>query len=150
MTICAFGRARGGPEALLYEDYIRRLPWPVTVKEVAPRGGASGEDRRQQEAGRLIKAVPDGALTVLLDEAGQTLSSREFAAKIGAWQDEGIGHLAFVIAGADGAAPALRKKADYILSLGRMTWPHLLVRPMLAEQLYRAAAILGNHPYHRD
>ena len=93
---------------------------------------------------------PPGALIAVLDERGQVLTSPEFAEQLAEWRDEGRGDVAFVIGGADGIAPDLRKRADFALSFGAMVWPHMLVRVMLAEQLYRAASILSGRPYHRE
>ena len=101
------------------------------------------------EGALLERAIPSGALMVAMDERGQTLSSPEFASALAKWRDGGRQDLAFVIGGADGIDPALRAKADAAISFGAMVWPHMLVRVMLAEQLYRAATILGGGPYHR-
>jgi 23S rRNA (pseudouridine1915-N3)-methyltransferase len=97
----------------------------------------------------LADAVPKGATIIVLDQRGKTLSSEDFATRLGRWQDEGVGDLAFIIGGADGLDPAWRQRAALVLSLGAMTWPHVLARVMLAEQLYRAQSILAGHPYHR-
>lgn len=105
--------------------------------------------RKQREGERLIAAVPTGARVVALDERGKSLDSPAFAALLKRWQDEGVGDLAFVIGGAEGLSGALLARADLTLSFGPMTWPHLLVRVLLAEQLYRAQCILDGHPYHR-
>ena len=101
------------------------------------------------EAVLLERAIPQGAVVVALDERGKLMSSPDFAARLAGWRDTGIGDLAFVIGGADGIAPGLRARADLSLSFGRMVWPHMLARVMLAEQLYRAASILSGSPYHR-
>jgi 23S rRNA (pseudouridine1915-N3)-methyltransferase len=97
----------------------------------------------------LARAVPEGAALCVLDERGKTLSSPEFGLVLADWRDGGRQDAAFVIGGADGVDPALRARADLVISLGQMVWPHMLVRVMLAEQLYRAATILGGSPYHR-
>ena len=101
------------------------------------------------EAVLLERAIPGGALIVTLDERGRVLSSPEFADQLAGWRDGGRQDVAFVIGGADGIDPGLRAKAGFSISFGRMVWPHMLVRVMLAEQLYRAATILGGGPYHR-
>jgi len=147
IVIAAIGKLRRGPEQELFDTYIRRLPWSVTVRDFAESG--SGADRQERESERLLKAVPDGATIVALDERGKALDSVTFSEKLETWRDGGIGDVAFLIGGADGHSPKIREKADLLLSLGPMTWPHLLVRGMLAEQLYRASAILAGHPYHR-
>ena len=101
------------------------------------------------EGALLAKAVPDGAVLVVMDERGKLVSSPKFADRIAEWRDAGRSDLAFVIGGADGVDPALRARADFVLSFGQMVWPHMLARVMLSEQLYRAASILAGAPYHR-
>ncbi len=147
IVIAAIGKLRKGPEQELFDTYVKRLPWGVTVKDFAEAG--SGNDRRDREADRLLKAIPQGATVVALDEHGTALDSVGFADRLKGWRDAGIGDVAFLIGGADGHGPEVRKRADLMLSFGPMTWPHLMVRGMLAEQLYRASTILAGHPYHR-
>ncbi len=149
ITIAAAGKFRRGPERALYETYAERLSWPIQLKEIEDRAKFAPQARRAKEAERLLGAVPDGAILIALDETGSALSSRAFALRIGRWRDDGAADLAFVIGGAEGLDRALIKRASLVLSLGPMTWPHLMVRAMLAEQLYRAEAILRGHPYHR-
>lgn len=103
-----------------------------------------------REAELILAALPTGARLVALDERGQAWTSRELADRLGQWRDQGTAALAFAIGGADGLGRAVIERADAVLSLGAMTWPHLLVRGMLLEQLYRAQQILAGHPYHRD
>lgn len=149
ITLVAVGRAKSDATAALLHDFTKRLRWPVHLKEVEERRPLAAEARKRREGARLLAAVPKGARLVALDEAGQSLDSPAFAALLGRWQDEGLADLVFVIGGAEGLSPAVRDQADLILSLGRMTWPHLLARVLLAEQLYRAQCILDGHPYHR-
>jgi 23S rRNA (pseudouridine1915-N3)-methyltransferase len=104
----------------------------------------------EPEAELLSRAIPTGAAVVALDERGQMLTSPDLAGRIAGWRDAGRADLAFVIGGADGLAPALRDRADLVLSFGRLVWPHMLVRVMLAEQIYRSATILSGSPYHRN
>ncbi len=118
---------------------------PMFETEVEDKKGGGME----AEAELLLRAVPSGALLVTMDERGRVMSSPEFAAQIARWRDEGRQDVAFVIGGADGIAPGLRDRAAFSISFGRMVWPHMLVRVMLAEQLYRAATILSGGPYHR-
>jgi 23S rRNA (pseudouridine1915-N3)-methyltransferase len=118
--------------------------------EVSPRTAASTPRRLAEEAERLSSAVARDGVLITLDEDGRNLTSRALATRIGAWQRQGRGGLAFLIGGPDGLDPALIRRADLVLALGRMTWPHRLVRVLLAEQLYRAGTILAGHPYHRD
>ena len=153
LHLVAVGRLRAGPERALIQDYLQRFNrtgrafglGPVMLQEVEDKRGGG----RTAEAALLERAVPDGALICTLDERGRTLSSPEFAARLAGWRDAGQSDLALVIGGADGIAPDLRARATDSLSLGRMVWPHMLVRVMLAEQLYRAATILAGLPYHR-
>jgi len=151
--ICAVGRLRAGPERGLIDDYLKRFDrtgralglGPAQVHEVEDKkgGGMTGE------AALLERTLPKGAVVCVLDERGKVMTSPAFATQIGDWRDAGRGDLAFLIGGADGLAPGLRARADFRLSFGKMVWPHMLVRVMLSEQLYRAASILAGSPYHR-
>ena len=116
---------------------------------MASRRAGAATDAVRHEGELLLKAVPEGALVVALDAAGKTLTSAAFAKRLGAWRDGGVKDVAFLIGGADGLDGAVTGAADEVLSLGAMTWPHLLARAMLAEQIYRAQCILAGHPYHR-
>ncbi|WP_439154087.1 23S rRNA (pseudouridine(1915)-N(3))-methyltransferase RlmH [Yoonia sp.] len=151
--ICAVGRLRQGPERDLYEDYLTRFDRTGRPLALGPAQLIEVEDKKgggmAAEAGLLQRAIPDGALICALDERGKVMSSPAFADQLGNWRDQGRQDLAFVIGGADGIDPALRSRADASLSFGNMVWPHMLVRVMLAEQLYRAASILAGGPYHR-
>jgi 23S rRNA (pseudouridine1915-N3)-methyltransferase len=151
IRILAGGRWRADdPARALYEDYVRRLPWPVALHEIDPRIGEPAR-RIAEESARLLaaSAEPPGRVLVALDGRGRNLSSEEFAERLRRWQDEGRPAVLFAIGGADGLAASVREEADLVLSFGAMTWPHLMARAMLAEQLYRASAILAGHPYHR-
>jgi 23S rRNA (pseudouridine1915-N3)-methyltransferase len=150
LTIAAVGRDRRSIHRDLFDHYVQRLRWPLTLHEVEARGRLNGDALKREEADRLLAAVPDGALIIALDETGKTLSSRGFADWISTAMDDGVGDLALVIGGADGLDARVLKRARLTLSLGRITWPHLLVRGLLAEQLYRAQQIIAGHPYHRD
>ncbi|MEL6640266.1 MAG: 23S rRNA (pseudouridine(1915)-N(3))-methyltransferase RlmH [Pseudomonadota bacterium] len=153
VTICAVGRLRKGPERDLYDDYLTRFDRTGRALALGPANLAEVEDKKgggmAAEAVVLERAIPHGALVCSLDERGSVMSSPDFAKKLADWRDQGRGDVAFVIGGADGIDPALRAKADVSLSFGKMVWPHMLVRVMLAEQLYRAASILAGGPYHR-
>ena len=152
VTICAVGRLRKGPEAALIDDYLTRFDRTGRALGLGPARMVEVEDRKgggmAAEGALLARAVPDGALTCVLDERGQVLTSPEFATRLAGWRDEAR-DVAFVIGGADGIDAGLRDRADAALSFGAMVWPHMLVRAMLAEQLYRAASILAGAPYHR-
>lgn len=153
LTVVAVGRGRDDPARALFEAYAERLKGhplgPLTLKEVEVRRAVPAGALRREEAKLLRAAVPPGAPLVALDERGRSLSSADFAARLGQWRDTGAAEVAFVIGGAEGLDGAARDAADLVLSLGAMTWPHLLVRGLLAEQLYRAQSILTGHPYHR-
>ncbi len=152
--ICAVGRLRAGPEKPLIDDYLTRFDRTGRALGLGPVNLAEVEDRKgggmQGEAALLRRALPKGALICTLDERGKRLSSPEFATRLASWRDEGRSDLALVIGGADGVDPDLRAEADFSLSFGAMVWPHMLVRVMLAEQLYRATTILAGGPYHRN
>ena len=151
--IVAVGRwKRGGPERQLYEHYARRLqPAPILI-EIEPRGLANlaAAERKAREGAALLAKLPPATPVVALGEDGKALSSRTIAARLQQFRDSGTREVAFVIGGADGLDAAVKARADLELSLGAATWPHLLCRALLAEQLYRAACILEGHPYHRD
>ena len=151
--ICAVGRLRKGPERDLYDDYLTRFDRTGRALALGPAQLIEVEDKKgggmPAEAALLERAIPTGALICVMDERGKVQSSPEFADMLGQWRDQGRQDVAFVIGGADGIDPNLRDRADAALSFGKMVWPHMLVRVMLAEQLYRAASILSNGPYHR-
>lgn len=149
LTIAAVGKGRKSPEQQLAQSYGERLPWRLAWREVAVADGDTAEQRRQREAAGLTKAVPSGATRVALDGQGLDLASADFARRLGAWRDDGVGEIAFVIGGPDGLERDLVQRCDLALAFGRATWPHMLVRVLLAEQLYRASAILSGHPYHK-
>jgi 23S rRNA (pseudouridine1915-N3)-methyltransferase len=123
---------------------------PVTLIEVEEKRRLSGPELKQREAELILAALPPTARLVALDERGAAWTSRQFADRLAGWRDGGAGALAFAIGGADGLGQAVIERADAVLSLGPMTWPHLLARSLLLEQLYRAQQILAGHPYHRD
>lgn len=144
---------RAGPELSLVEDYLARFDRTGRALGLGAAKVLEVEDRKgggqKAEAELLVKAIPKGSLTLALDERGKTLSSPEFARKLANWRDEGRSDLAILIGGADGIAPDLRARVDFSISFGKMVWPHMLARVMLAEQLYRATSILAGTPYHR-
>ncbi|HCZ01163.1 MAG: 23S rRNA (pseudouridine(1915)-N(3))-methyltransferase RlmH [Rhodobacterales bacterium RIFCSPHIGHO2_02_FULL_62_130] len=153
LHVCAVGRLRAGPERDLADDYMLRFDRTGRPLGLGPITEHEVEDKKNlgmvAEAALLERAIPSGALLATLDERGRVMSSPEFAEQLARWRDAGRQDVAFVIGGADGIAPALRDRAEFSLSFGKMVWPHMLVRVMLAEQLYRAATILGGGPYHR-
>ena len=156
LRILAVGRIKGGPEAALIAEYRKRLRWPLVIDEVEERRPLSGAELKARE-GALLQAAIDRAakaggrpVLVALDQRGKMLGSRDFAARLQAWEEQGAAEILFLLGGADGLAPEIRNQASFVLSLGQMTWPHLLARAMLVEQIYRAQQILAGHPYHRD
>jgi 23S rRNA (pseudouridine1915-N3)-methyltransferase len=157
LHILAIGHARGTPEAVLTEDFVgraqnmgRRMGFPAVVCEELPVSKDRNVDKRMaDEAERLSRRVPDGAHIILLDARGKGMTSEDSAEMLGALRDAGTKDLAFVIGGPDGLAALPGKKAGRSLAFGPQTWPHLMVRAMLAEQVYRAMTILAGHPYHR-
>jgi 23S rRNA (pseudouridine1915-N3)-methyltransferase len=137
LHIVARGKIGRSPEADLVERYLKRIAWPTKLTELSERGGR-------------IPEQATGAVTIVLDERGKALSSMELAKTLERWRDAGKREARFLIGAADGHDETERAKADLILSFGPATWPHLLARAMLAEQLFRAISILANHPYHRE
>ncbi len=156
ITLAAVGRLKAGPERLLVDRYLERagqtgraLGLSVAVRELPESRAGRAEERMAQEAAALVALMPEGARLIALDERGETMGSEAFATRIGSWRDAGLRDLVFAIGGADGHGEALRQRADQRLAFGAMTWPHQIVRLLLAEQIYRATTILSGHPYHR-
>lgn len=137
LHIVARGKIGRSPEADLVDRYVKRIAWPTKVTELPDRGGD-------------VPPLPGNSVTIVLDERGRALTSIELAKKLEGWRDDGKREARFLIGAADGHAEVQRSEADFLLSFGPATWPHLLVRAMLAEQLFRAMSILANHPYHRE
>ena len=137
LHIVARGKIGRSPEAELTERYLTRIPWPTRITELPDRGGKMPE-------------AAANSVTVVLDERGRALGSEDFARLLESWRDGGKREVRFLIGAADGHDDAARSSADLLMSFGPATWPHLLVRSMLAEQLFRAVSILSNHPYHRS
>ena len=137
LHIIARGRIGRGPEADLVERYLKRIAWPTRISELPDSGGR-------------VPPPADNSVTILLDEKGEQLGSVDFARRLERWRDQGKREVRFLIGAADGFGEAERAGADLLLAFGKATWPHLLARAMLAEQLWRATSILANHPYHRE
>ena len=136
LHVIARGKIARSPEAELVARYEKRMSWPVRFTELPDAGGR-------------IPELSGQTRVVLLDERGKDLSSEEFAHILGRWRDEGVRETRFLVGAADGHDQASRREADLLLAFGKATWPHLMARAMLAEQLYRATSILAGHPYHR-
>jgi 23S rRNA (pseudouridine1915-N3)-methyltransferase len=137
LHIVARGRIGRSPEAELVDRYLKRVSFPMRVTELPDTGGK-------------MPAIEPQTRIVMLDETGDTPGSIAFADKLGKWRDDGVREIRFLIGAADGFSAEERAGADWLVSFGRLTWPHMLARAMLAEQLWRAASILANHPYHRE
>jgi len=149
MSVVAVGRMRRGAEAELFAEYARRVKPPLTLREVEDKGRRAPGELKAREGRLLLDAVPAGSVPVALDAGGETLSSEGLAERLARWRDGGAGEVAFIVGGAEGLDEAVLARAALVLSLGPMTWPHMLVRAMLAEQIFRAQSILEGHPYHR-
>ena len=151
-AIGRFGASRGkvGAEKSLFEGYARRLSFPFTLKEVEEKKPLTPELLKKAEAEKLRASMPAGAITVALDSRGKTMGSEPFAQRLQGWRDEGVSDLVFLIGGAEGFDKSITDQANLVLGLGPMTWPHMLARVMLIEQIYRAQCIMTGHPYHRD
>ncbi|MCK1738008.1 23S rRNA (pseudouridine(1915)-N(3))-methyltransferase RlmH [Bradyrhizobium sp. 138] len=157
VAVIAVGRLKQGPERELADRYFERFSEAggklgfrgLSVYEVAESRARDTATRMTEEAAAISVHIPEKSILVALDERGQNLESTVFARHLGRWRDEGAGHTIFVIGGADGLSPELRRKAKLAIAFGSATWPHQMVRVMLLEQLYRAATILAGHPYHR-
>src|SRR6478609_7522141 len=157
LLVIAIGRLKQGPERDLAERYRERFLDTcrklglrgLDIHEI-PESRARDAATRMAEEGRAIEAlIPDKAILVAMDERGKNLDSETFAGHLGRWRDDGVGDAVFVIGGADGLSPELRRRVKLAVAFGAATWPHQLVRVLLLEQLYRAATILSGHPYHR-
>lgn len=137
LHIVARGKIGRSPEGELVERYLQRIGWPTRITELPDSGG------RPPDVGERTKVV-------MLDELGKNLRSVEFADRLSDWREDGVRETRFLIGGADGFGDEERQGVDLLLSFGKATWPHMMARAMLTEQLYRATAILAGHPYHRE
>lgn len=142
--IIAIGKCKkNSPEAQLIAEYMKRSGWEIVVKE-------KDNSEQTDEAKFLQSSIPHGAKVIVLDERGENLKSLELAHKIENWQSNGTSEICFLIGGADGHLQSTRDKADLLLSFGKLTLPHMLMRAVLAEQIYRIQTIINHHPYHRE
>lgn len=148
ILIAAIGKWRACPEQEIFNDYLKRTRWKITLKEMEAK--AQEPLVKKEKEGEMLLEAAGKARKIILDEKGKILSTREFASALSDLNSKGNDGVALLIGGADGHTEAVRSQADLVLSLGKMTWPHMLVRPMLMEQLYRAWCLANNHPYHRD
>lgn len=147
MLLIAVGKLRPGPERTLFDRYAVRLRPKLEVREIAEAPGAPVEAKRREGAA-ILGALPSNAFAVALDLAGQSMGSDALAAQLARWYEQPH-TLVFMIGGAEGLGEAVLARAAFRLALGPLTWPHMLARVLLSEQLYRAQSILSGHPYHR-
>ena len=158
VEIIAVGRMKPGPEKDLFDNFAKRFDGqgktqglgPLSLTEVEEKKNLDRAELAAREGEKILNALPKGAKLIVLDERGRALTSKEFSEKLSQWRDEGAPACAFVIGGAGGLSEKVRNSADFKLSFGNQTWPHMMTRAMLSEQLYRAATILAGHPYHRE
>ncbi len=150
IALAAVGKMKPSPEQELLHKYIRQTPWPITLREVDAKKSLPTETRILSEAALLRDACQQATIRLVLDERGKSLSSEALAKQTGQWQSQGHSHMACIIGGQDGLDASIRSDASLLMSFGAQTWPHMLVRALLAEQLYRAHTILSGHPYHRS
>ena len=150
LMILAIGKMKkNSPEQSLVDFYVRNSLWPIKIIELEEKRSLAGDALKDAESNLLLKHVPPAAKIVVLDERGKNISSTDFSEQLVQWQDDGFRDVVFLIGGADGHASFLRQKADLLLSFGKMTLPHMLMRVVLCEQLYRAYTISVGHPYHK-
>lgn len=150
LVIGAIGRLRAGPEAALLQHFQKRITaWPMELREFELKRKVSPDRVSDAEGELLLAAIPEGAHVVVLDETGKLSTSAGIAQNMGDLQDSGCRNLVFLIGGADGHGDAVRARADRMIAFGRNTWPHMLMRTLLVEQIYRAQQIIARHPYHR-
>ena len=143
-TVLAIGKCKkNSPEAAIIAEYVKRSGWTIQIKETDNASQA-------EEAEFLQKSIPHGAKVIVLDERGENLKSLELAAKVEKWMADGCSEISFLIGGADGHLLSTRNRADLLLSFGKLTLPHMLMRAVLSEQIYRIQTIINHHPYHRE
>ena len=157
-TIACVGRMKSGADKELFDRYLDRARktgrglgvTAVTLQELTESRAQRAADRKTEEAAALDAVIPQNARVVVLDEHGKSMSSTDFSAKLETWKDDGVPDVVFAIGGADGHGEQLLARADLKIAFGAMTWPHQIVRILLAEQIYRALTIQSGHPYHRE
>ena len=150
ITVIAVGKLRARPETILVDHFSKRITWPFEILEVEEKKKLSAETLKKSEANLLLKRCPSGSEIIALDQRGENISSKQFATKLNNWQNNGSKQVCILIGGANGLDEIVRQRAGLLISFGRLTWPHTLVRAMLTEQIYRAKKIIDGHPYHRE
>ena len=149
INIIAVGQAKKSKYCEFIDQYTKRIQWNVAIHECESKH-KTPQKNQQEEQEKILKHLDNKAVIIALDERGKTLKSLEFAQTLENFKNNGNNHIQFIIGGADGLTPAIRDKANLLLSFGKQTWPHMLARVMLLEQIYRAQQILAGHPYHRE
>jgi len=149
IQLLACGRLKKGAHLDLFEDYLKRMDWTVSVHEIESRHKDQAKIHND-ECSQILERINSQSFVIAMDERGKTLPSRKLAAKFQDLQNESRSNIQLIIGGADGLNDEIRSRADFLLSFGQQTWPHMLARVMLLEQIYRVQQILKNHPYHRD
>lgn len=150
IRVICIGSLKKSPELSLIDEYLKRSRWKIEIKELPSRSDLQGDNLKQFEAEQILANIPDGNHLIALDERGHSPTSREFAGLFQDLQTSGKSQVTICIGGADGLHQSIRDHAFKLISFGKLTWPHMLARAMLVEQLYRAQQILAGHPYHRD
>lgn len=151
IQILAIGKMKkNSPEKQIIDDYIQKTLWPIEIHEAEEHRPLSSVQIKEAEGKLLEKMIPKGAKIVVLDEKGKELNSHEFSEQIEHWKDQSVSDIVFLIGGAFGHSSEIKQKADLLLSFGRMTLPHMLMRAVLTEQIYRAFTLSEGHPYHKD
>jgi len=146
----AIGKMKSGPAMTLCQDYLKRMKTPVIIREFEVKKNLSGDELKRAESKLFLDEMPTDRTVIALDERGKNLSSHEIVNKIESFQMVGTKNLVFLIGGANGHDESIRAQANLLLSFGKATWPHMMVRTMVLEQIYRAYSILDGHPYHRE
>lgn len=150
IEIISIGKFRNSLQKEIFELYKKRCSWNIKLKELEVKTGNNPEIVKEKEGDLILASIPASAKIILLDETGQHLNSKEFASLIQNFRNNGTNNLAFIIGGASGTSTKVKQKAHLILSLSKLTFPHMMVRSILSEQLYRAFSIINNHPYHKE
>lgn len=150
IRVICIGLLKDSAELTLIQTYKKRFHWQLDIMEIPPKKGLSGQTLKEYEAKQILNLVPNESTLIALDERGVSFSSPDFAKIISQYQNQGQSTLYFCIGGADGLHESIRERANQLICFGKMTWPHMLARVLLIEQLYRAQQILSNHPYHKS
>jgi len=151
VLIAAIGKDKqSSPTFQLFKEYVKRTPWTIQIKELEYKKSLPSDMLKEKEASLLLSAAESYSKIIALDENGKNISSEALALQVKSWQDESYGSIAFLIGGAAGHGREVLEKADLKLSFGKLTWPHMMVRAMLSEQIYRVTTIISGHPYHRS